>query len=90
MKSFVVDASVGAKWFLPATGEPLAAEAQALLDHYTLGRVRLLVPDFFWAELGNVLWNVVGSLNNRLRARLHRRASWDSLCGLRSISWWRQ
>lgn len=56
MKSFVVDASVGAKWFLPATGEPLAREAQDLLDHYTRGQIRLLVPDLFWAELGNVLW----------------------------------
>lgn len=56
MKTFVVDASVGAKWFLPARDEPLASEAQRLLDHYTRGRVRLLIPDLFWAELGNVLW----------------------------------
>jgi predicted nucleic acid-binding protein len=56
VKSFVVDASVGAKWFLPATGEPLASEAQEVLDHYTRGQIRILVPHLFWAELGSVLW----------------------------------
>jgi predicted nucleic acid-binding protein len=56
VKSFVVDASVGAKWFLPAAAEPLASEAQRLLELYTQGQVRLLVPDLFWPELGNILW----------------------------------
>jgi predicted nucleic acid-binding protein len=64
VRTFVVDASVGAKWFLPAAGEPLAAEAQELLDHYTRGRVHLLVPDLFWAELGNVLWKAI--VRNRI------------------------
>ena len=59
MKSFVVDASVAAKWCLPATGEPLAVEAQELLDQYARGRIGLVVPDLFWAELGNVLWKAV-------------------------------
>lgn len=59
MKSFVVDASVAAKWCLPATGEPLAVEAQELLDQHARGRIGLVVPDLFWAELGNVLWKAV-------------------------------
>jgi predicted nucleic acid-binding protein len=79
VKSFVVDASVGAKWFLPAAGEPLAAEAQALLDHYTLGRVRLLVPDFFWAELGNVLWKAVG------RSRITEQQAESSIAQARQL-----
>jgi predicted nucleic acid-binding protein len=67
MKSFVIDASVGAKWFLPAAAEPLASEAQHLLDRYTQGQVRLFVPDLFWPELGNVLWKA--TLQGRITQR---------------------
>jgi predicted nucleic acid-binding protein len=56
VKTFVLDASVGAKWFLPAAGEPLTSEAQDLLARFTRGQVRFLVPDLFWPELGSVLW----------------------------------
>jgi predicted nucleic acid-binding protein len=52
----VVDASVAAKWFLPSNNEPLVDEAFHLLRRYTVGELRILVPDLFWAELGNVLW----------------------------------
>jgi predicted nucleic acid-binding protein len=55
----VVDASVAAKWFLPARGETLAEEAFRLLRRYAQGEIRLLVPDLFWAELGNLLWKAV-------------------------------
>lgn len=55
MNDFVLDASVAAKWFLP--DEPLGAESMRLLTAFTEGRVRLAVPDLFWPELGNVLWN---------------------------------
>lgn len=56
MKSYVIDANVAAKWFLPSATEPLAAEALALLKRHATGDLRFLVPDLFWAELGNVFW----------------------------------
>jgi predicted nucleic acid-binding protein len=52
----VIDASVAAKWFLPARGETLAEEAVELLGRYAQGKVRFVVPDLFWAEFGNILW----------------------------------
>jgi len=57
--TYVIDASVAAKWFLPESGETLTAEALDLLKGYAMGQVRFLVPDLFWAELGNVLWKAV-------------------------------
>ena len=69
MTTYVIDASVAAKWFLPAAGEPLTAEALELLKRYAAGQVRFLVPDLFWAELGNVLWKAV-----RLKRLSHRSA----------------
>ena len=59
MSRFVIDASVAAKWFLPAAGEPLAAEALQLLRRYARGEIRFIVPDLFWAELGNIMWKAV-------------------------------
>ena len=59
MSTVVVDASVAAKWFLPAAGEPLAEEALQLLSQYTQGQLRLVVPDLFWPEFGNILWKAV-------------------------------
>jgi predicted nucleic acid-binding protein len=55
----VVDASVAAKWFLPAKGETLVEEAVRLFHQYARGEVRFLVPDLFWAELGNLFWKAV-------------------------------
>jgi len=59
VKTCVIDASVAAKWVLPATGETLTQEALALLKNYAAGQLRFLVPDLFWAELANVLWKAV-------------------------------
>jgi len=56
MSLFVVDASVAAKWCLPRTGETLVDEAFSLLKGYAAGEVQMIVPDLFWAELGNILW----------------------------------
>jgi predicted nucleic acid-binding protein len=56
---FVLDASVAAKWFLPAEGETLTDEALELLYRYTTGQIRLIVPDLFWAEFANILWKAV-------------------------------
>jgi predicted nucleic acid-binding protein len=58
---FVVDASVAAKWFLPARQETHAEEAFTVFRRYTTGEIRFVVPDLFWAELANVLWKAVRS-----------------------------
>ena len=55
MNTAVPDASVAAKWFLGG-GETLVEEALDLLRQYSAGHLRLVVPDLFWAELGNILW----------------------------------
>jgi predicted nucleic acid-binding protein len=57
--SFVLDASVAAKWMLPAENEPLRAEAFQVLDGFAASEFELLVPDIFWAECGYVLWKAV-------------------------------
>lgn len=59
MSAFVLDASVAAKWMLPAKQELLRAEAFRLLDDYGAGLVDLRVPDIFWSECGNILWKAV-------------------------------
>lgn len=56
MTSYVLDASVAAKWFLPRVSEPLFEEASELLREYAAGRTTLLVPELFWAEFGNIMW----------------------------------
>jgi len=54
----VVDVSVAVKWFLLGD-EPLKDRAIELLARFVIGEVEFLVPDLFWAELGNVLWKAV-------------------------------
>jgi predicted nucleic acid-binding protein len=57
--TYVIDASVAAKWILPASGETLTREAIELLKRYAAGELRFVVPDLFWAELANILWKAV-------------------------------
>jgi predicted nucleic acid-binding protein len=59
VNTFVVDASVAAKWFLPSVNETLVDEAVQLLTDYAEDKVRFIVPDIFWAEFGNILWKAV-------------------------------
>ena len=59
MSLFVIDASVAAKWVLPDRSEALLDEAEQLLARYARGHARLVVPDLFWAEFGNILWKAV-------------------------------
>ncbi len=59
MSLVVVDASVAAKWCLPARDEPLVDQALALLRDYAKGEIRFVVPDLFWEELANLLWKAV-------------------------------
>jgi predicted nucleic acid-binding protein len=56
---YVPDASVAAKWFLPETQETLVPEARRILEGYAEGSIGLLVPDLFWAEIGNICWKAV-------------------------------
>lgn len=59
MITFVLDASVAVKWAMPLAREPLTDESVRLLKRYIAGEVDFIVPDVFWAELGNVLWKGV-------------------------------
>jgi predicted nucleic acid-binding protein len=52
----VPDASVAAKWFLPRSNETLVDEAIGILRQYERGRLDLIVPGVFWAEIGNIFW----------------------------------
>lgn len=52
MRKFVVDANVAVKWVLPEIHSDAAN--RLLNDQY-----ELLVPDFFFPEIGNVLWKRV-------------------------------
>jgi predicted nucleic acid-binding protein len=56
VSTYVLDASVAAKWFLPGDQESLKSEALTVLHEYAAGRLRLVVPDLFWPEIGNILW----------------------------------
>ena len=56
MNTFVLDASVAVKWAIPSAREPLTDESLRLLKRYVDAEVEFLVPDIFWAEVGNVLW----------------------------------
>jgi len=67
MKSFVIDASVAVKWYIP---EVLSHEAALLLRRTREGEVTLLAPDLFFAEFGNVLWKKLG--RNELDAEVIR------------------
>jgi predicted nucleic acid-binding protein len=59
LTSFVLDASVAVKWAIPSGTETLTAEAFQLLKRYSDGKINFIVPDIFWAEVGNVLWKGV-------------------------------
>jgi predicted nucleic acid-binding protein len=54
-----VDASVGAKWFLPENGEALTDQAVALLNRYDRNEVRFVVPDLFYVEIASAIWKAV-------------------------------
>lgn len=76
----VVDASVAAKWFLRGEHETLREEAVRLFDRHTAAEVHLLVPDLFWAEMGNVFCKAIR------RGRFSKEEANESIEGLRSRS----
>jgi len=55
-RSWVVDASVAVKLFLP---EDLSKNAGELFKRGTDLRKRFFVPDFFYAECANIFWKYV-------------------------------
>lgn len=59
MSACVVDASVAAKWCLSPQWEDYSEQAIELLASCTAGDTQILVPDLFFAEMGNVLWKAV-------------------------------
>jgi len=54
VKRWVLDTSVGVKW-LSATGEADFEQALQLRHDFRDGVVELLVPEFFFIEMGNAL-----------------------------------
>jgi len=56
LTTLVLDASVAIKWAMPLAREPLTDESLRLLRRYVETEVEFIVPDVFWAEVGNVLW----------------------------------
>jgi predicted nucleic acid-binding protein len=59
LTTLVLDASVAIKWAMPLGTEPLIDQAVLLLRRYTEKEIEFLVPEIFWAEIGNVLWRGV-------------------------------
>jgi predicted nucleic acid-binding protein len=61
LKRVILDASVAAKWFVPPPAEPDREEALKLLRGYNDGKLDIIVPDIFWAEIANFLWKAARS-----------------------------
>jgi predicted nucleic acid-binding protein len=69
--TIVPDASIAAKWVLPPADDDFCGQAVELLRRHRAGEIDFVVPDIFWAELGNVLWKAV----RRKRLSLEHAAS---------------
>jgi predicted nucleic acid-binding protein len=76
----VVDASVAAKWLLPAAAETFVVQANRLLELHVQRKTRLKAPDLIWSELGNILWKAVRS------ARTSRADAHSSLLHFSALS----
>jgi predicted nucleic acid-binding protein len=59
MIHLVLDASVAVKWLPPFQQEPLAPEAEILLDRWEHGVIELIAPDLIWTEIANAHWRAV-------------------------------
>ncbi len=55
MSLLVLDASVAIHWAVPSVPGPLTGASLRLLSQYVERKVEFVVPDVFWAEVGNVL-----------------------------------
>ena len=59
MIEYVFDASVIAKWMLPAEREELHLEARDWANRYDRGELSIIVPDLLWIEVASLLWKAV-------------------------------
>jgi predicted nucleic acid-binding protein len=59
LNTYILDASVAAKWMLPAGGEDLHEQAAEWLEHLLGDQISLVVPDLFWIETSNLIWRAV-------------------------------
>lgn len=56
MKTWIVDASVGTKWFFEEAHQERAIR---LLERFQRGEIRLIVPEIFYVEMASMCWNRV-------------------------------
>jgi predicted nucleic acid-binding protein len=56
LNKLVLDASVAIKWAMPSAREAFTDQSLRLLQRYVDGDIDFIVPDVFWAQIGNVLW----------------------------------
>lgn len=68
MNEYVLDASVAAKWLLPPDNESLVDKSLQVLRQFRAGTLSFVVPDLFWAEMGNILSRAVRTRRMPVRA----------------------
>lgn len=56
MNTFILDASVAAKWLFE---EEDSAQAVSLMELFEEKRIKILVPEIFYSELANTCWKKV-------------------------------
>jgi predicted nucleic acid-binding protein len=81
VKACIVDASVAVKWFLATEDEQFVNNAKALLDCHERGEIQFIVPDLFWAEMGNIFWKAART------GRCSRNDAKKSLTTLQAGDW---
>jgi predicted nucleic acid-binding protein len=59
LTTYVLDANIAAKWYLPIETELLSREAGGVQTDYDSKQIELIVPDLFWLEFGNIMWKAV-------------------------------
>ena len=79
MTSYILDAIVAARWVLPPSNEPNAAQAIALLRQYVEGAVHLTIPSLFWPEIASLLWRSART------GRISPKTAQDSLARLEDL-----
>lgn len=73
LPEYIIDASVGTMWIIKEEG---SSKAVRFLEHVGLNKCRLIVPEFFYCEVGNACWKGVQM----------KRLSWkDAVVGLDRI-----
>jgi predicted nucleic acid-binding protein len=70
VREIVIDASVAAKWYLPA--EEGEKQALAILDEYVMGKLSIIAPSLLYYEVANAL--LVASRRERISEETYRQA----------------